>query len=441
MRRSIVLVALLLGSPAGAEDGLSLSANIRVRYETISGQARAGLNAADDLLALRTILGAEYRKNGLRIGAELHDSRVYVDSPGAPITTNEVNALEPVQAYIAYEMPHALGPGRRLALQAGRFTLNLGSRRLVAADDYRNTTNGYTGIRADIGLGANTTATAIYTLPHQRLPDDPRGLDANRVRLDREGFDLVLWGGLVSAKPASAGPVVELSYYHFGERDRSGRATRDRSLDSVGLRVYREPSPGKADLEAEFIHQSGTISASLAPASARLPVSAWFLHLETGHSLPGPWSPRVSLEFDYASGDGPGGKNGRFDTLFGMRRAELAPSGLYNAVGRTNMVSPAVRLEAAPSKRLDGFVAWRPLWLAARTDSFSTTGVRDPSGASGRFVGHQIEGRIRYWLAPGRMRLDVNALVLAKGRFLREAPNAPSSGNTRYLALDASVFF
>ena len=36
---------------------------------------------------------------------------------------------------------------RRSEHQAGRFTLNLGSRRLVAADDYRNATNGYTGLK------------------------------------------------------------------------------------------------------------------------------------------------------------------------------------------------------------------------------------------------------------------------------------------------------
>jgi hypothetical protein len=40
-------------------------------------------------------------------------------------------------------VPEAFGPGSKLGFQAGRFTLNLGSRRLVAADDYRNTTSGY----------------------------------------------------------------------------------------------------------------------------------------------------------------------------------------------------------------------------------------------------------------------------------------------------------
>jgi hypothetical protein len=74
----------------------------------------------------------------------------------------------------------------------------VGSRRLVAADDYRNTTNGYTGLRADLAWRAGWSATAIYTLPQQRRPDDRASLARNAVAPDREGFDLVLWGGMLA---------------------------------------------------------------------------------------------------------------------------------------------------------------------------------------------------------------------------------------------------
>jgi len=127
--------------------------------------------------------------------------------------------------------------------------------------------------------------------------------------------------------------------------------------------------------------------------------------------------------------------------LFGMRRAELAPAGLYNAVGRANLLSPAIRIETIPSRRLDAFAAYRPLWLASRFDSFSTTGVRDPSGASGRFAGHQVEARLRYWLVPKRLRLEWSGLFLGKGRFLRNAPNAPAGGNTLYNSFNATISF
>ncbi|MGQ2930687.1 MAG: alginate export family protein [Sphingopyxis sp.] len=441
MRYLSLPLLLALSSPAFAEDGLTVTGSVRLRYESIDGQARTGFNDSDDLLNLRSIVGAEYRRSGFRIGGELYDSRVYGDDPGTPVTTGEVNTFELVQAYVGYDIPDAFGKETRLGLQAGRFTLNLGSRRLIAADDYRNTTNGYTGLRADLGLGGGTSATLIYTLPQVPLPDDRASLDNNQVRFDRESFDLVLWGGLATKRLSDKGPALELSFYHLGERDAPQRPTRDRSLDTIGLRFYRDPAPGRWDYESETIHQVGTISSSLTPTAASLDVSAWFAHLEVGYGFRHRWSPRLALEFDYASGDGRGGKFGRFDTLFGMRRGELAPAGLYNAVGRANLVSPVLRLEATPSKRLDGFVAYRPLWLASRFDSFSTTAVRDASGNSGRFAGHQVEARLRYWLIPKRLRLEWNGLLLAKGRFLREAPNAPRGGDTIYNSFNATVSF
>ncbi|WP_235535510.1 alginate export family protein [Sphingopyxis sp. Root1497] len=441
MRYLSLPLLLALSSPAFAEDGLTVTGSVRLRYESIDGQARTGFNDSDDLLNLRSIVGAEYRRSGFRIGGELYDSRVYGDDPGTPVTTGEVNTFELVQAYVGYDIPDAFGKETRLGLQAGRFTLNLGSRRLIAADDYRNTTNGYTGLRADLGLGGATSATLIYTLPQIRLPDDRASIDASKVRFDRESFDLVLWGGLATKRFGDKRSAVELSFYHLGERDALRRPTRDRSLDTIGLRFYREPAPGRWDYESETIHQVGTISSSPTPTAASLDVSAWFAHLEVGYGFRHRWSPRLALEFDYASGDGRGSKFGRFDTLFGMRRGELAPAGLYNAVGRANLVSPVLRLEATPSKRLDGFVAYRPLWLASRFDSFSTTGVRDASGNSGRFAGHQVEARLRYWLIPKRLRLEWNGLLLAKGRFLREAPNAPRGGDTIYNSFNATVSF
>jgi hypothetical protein len=441
-----VLGTLLATAPAGsacaqAQDGLSVSGSVRLRYETIAGQARAGFNSDDTLFNVRSQILAEYRDDGIRVGAELYDSRAYGADPRTPISTNEVNALELVQAYVAGDIARPFGKGSKLSLTAGRMTLNLGSRRLVAADDYRNTTNGYTGMRADLSVPGGIRATLIYTLPQLRLPDGARDIRDNKVQVDRESFDLVLWGGLVS-RAGTIGPAMgELSYFHLGERDAAGRPTRDRSLDTFGARVLAEPGSGKIDYEVEAIYQTGEISVSLAPTAATLRVSATFIHADMGYTFAHPWKPRLSLEFDRASGDKSGGRYGRFDTLFGMRRADLAPAGLYNAVGRANIATPGLRLEASPGKRIDWFAAYRPMWLASDEDSFSTTAVRDATGRAGDFAGHQIEARMRYWLIPSRVRFEANGLLLAKGRFLRDAPNAPPERTTRYLSLNATASF
>lgn len=397
-RHSLPIVAglaLAAASPAHADegqDGLTVSGSMRLRYEFIDGQPRVGFNRSDDLVNLRTNVLAEYRHQNLRIGVELFDSRVWGEDAGTPVTTNEVNAFEPVQAYVAGTFDNAFGKGTKLALTAGRMTLNLGSRRLVAADDYRNTTNGYTGLRADFSAPRGWKATFIYTLPQVRLPDDSVGLRDAKVQLDRESF-LVLWGGQITMTKAIGAATGEATYFHLGERDSPGRPTRDRSLDTFGGRIIAEPRAGRFDYEFEGFVQTGQISTSLAPGAPRQSVAANFIHADVGYGFTGDWKPHLSLEFDRASGDKPGGRYGRFDTLFGMRRAELAPAGLYNAVGRANISTVGARLEATPSKRMDWFVVYRVMWLAQREDSFSTTGVRDVSGRSGDFAGHQLEAR------------------------------------------------
>jgi hypothetical protein len=443
-----VLGALAFASPALAQtvpattpaaDGLTVTGSVRLRYEFIDGQPRVGFNKSDDLVNLRTNVLAEYRHRNVRIGVELYDSRVWGDDAGTPVTTNEVNTLEPVQAYVAADFPGAFGKGTKLSLTAGRMTLNLGSRRLVAADDYRNTTNGYTGLRADLAAPHGWKATVIYTLPQVRLPDDNAGIRDAKVRLDRESFDLVLWGGQLSKAKAIGPATAELSYFHLGERDAPGRATRDRSLDTFGGRVIAEPRPSKFDFEIEAFYQTGHLSASQAANAARQSVQASFIHADVGYTFDSAWKPRISVEFDRASGDKPGGDYGRFDTLFGMRRADLAPAGLYNAVARANIETVGLRLEATPSKRVDWFVAYRPMWLSAKEDTFSTTGVRDALGRSGDFAGHQVEGRVRYWVVPERLRFEVDAVWLAKGRFLQDAPNAPPAGDSKYLSLNLTA--
>lgn len=444
-RRSVAF-AIVAMSPGvaiaqQAKDGLSISGAMRLRYEVIDGQARVGFNQSDHLVNLRTNILAEYRADRWRTAVEIYDSRVWAEDDGTPVTTNEVDTLEPVQAYIAGDFDNVVGKGAKLTLTAGRMLLNLGSRRLVAADDYRNTTNSYTGLRADVSARGRWKATLIYMLPQVRLPDDNASLRSGKVRLDRESFDLVLWGGQVSKAKAIGLATAEVTYFHLGERDAPGRPTRDRSLDTFGGRLIAEPRAGKFDVEVEALYQTGHVSTSLAANAPTQQVAASFFHADLGYSFAYPWKPRLSVEFDRANGDKPGGKFGRFDTLFGMRRAELAPAGLYNAVGRTNLVTPGIRVEATPSKRLDWFAVYRVMWADAAEDSFSTTNVRDASGRSGGFAGHQVEARVRYLLIPERLRFEFDGLLLAKGRMLGDAPNAPPGRWTHYGSFNLTANF
>jgi hypothetical protein len=410
-----------------------------VRYERIDGQPRAGFNASDDLLTFRTRLLAEYDAGMFRLGGEAFDSRAYLGETGTPISTNEVNALEFVQAYIAADFKEPWGEGSTASVQAGRFKLDLGSRRLIADDDFRNTTNGFTGLRFD-GSAGGVRTTLIYVLPQIRFPSDTRALADNAVAIDRENNSYQLFGGLATIPFGFKRAALQPTYFRLDENDQPDLATRNRQLDTFGLRYFREPAAGTIDFDFEAIGQTGSIRTGTAATATSRDVTASFIHAEIGYRWDTPWKLRLDLEYDHASGDAPGGKYGRFDPLFGMRRGELGPAGLYNAIGRTNLSAPGLRLEVEPGP-WDAFIAWKPLSLASASDTFSTTGVGDPAGAAGRAAGQQVDARVRYWLIPKKLRLETNFTYLAKGPFFARAPNAAASGDTRYLTFDLTTSF
>ncbi len=437
-------LALALAAPgtsrAAESAGLKVSGSIRVRQEMLDGQYRPGFDNRDDALTMRSNLFAEWDTGIWRLGLDVSDSRAYDTDAGSALNSNDVDAFEPVQAYVAGDFDQPFGAGSSATVQAGRFTMNLGSRRLVASDDFRNTPNGYTGLRTDLRFSGKRLLTLFYTLPQQHRPDDFASLRRNHVALDHEGFDQQLWGALAS-RGCAGGLLCEVGYIGFDERDHDGRASRDRQLHNLTARLFRDAAAGKWDYEVEPIYQFGHISASTAASAPRLDVSAQFLHADLGYTFSSGWKPHVNLEYDYASGDGPGAKYSRFDTLLGMRRAELAPSGIYGLVGRANMSSLGLRLEGAPSSRLDVLMTWHLMWAADRRDSFSTSGIRDPAGLSGSFAGQQIDARVRYWVLPKQLRAELTAVTLFRGRLLREAPNASPHGDTHYLAAAMTLSF
>ena len=66
-----------------------------------------------------------------------------------------------------------------------------------------------------------------------------------------------------------------------------------------------------------------------------------------------------------------------------------------------------MRIEAKPIRHLSRFAGYRAVWLATSKDPFTTARLQDPTGRSGRFVGHQIEAEIQYSLVPGNLALQI----------------------------------
>ena len=409
-------------APDKDESGLLVTASVRMRYETIDGRPASGFATSEDAFLIRTGVAVEYGPGPLTVGAELVDSRGYGVGRNTQLDNTDINALELPQAYFKLQVRDRAGPFGKVALQGGRFLLNQGSGRLVATDEYRNTVTGFTGLRLDLQPDAKTDVTLFYVLPQERLPSGEADIRHNVVRFDRESFGQVFFGADVRRTGMMGAGQLELAYYRLAEHDSPGRATADRRLHTIDARFSREAKDGVYDFDIEGAYQLGRASDTTMERAVSNDVAAGFFHAAAGYSFGGALKPRIGVVYDYASGNGRNGTYHRFDTLFGSRRDDFGPSGSYAALARENISAPGIRFEAKPGTRFEALADYRGVWLASRYDRFYN--VIDRSGNSGRFSGHQVEGRLRYWLVPEHLRLESNFALLFKGHFLKNAPEA-----------------
>lgn len=431
-----------LGDAIGAPDWLSVSGSIRPRYETLANTFYAGRQGDDEFLSVQTLLRAEAHPGDFAFGVELLDNRRLAGNGGGNAPA-EIDALEPVQAYLAWRPRDFLINGANLDLTLGRFTMDLGSRRLIARAQYRSILQSFDGAHITWTTADKLKVTAFYASPTTRVPSDaPSALD-NEASLNEE-LDRVHFGGIHFEVPLPMSTLGEVYLLDLDESDASDAPTRNRDLSTLGVRWRRLTSKGDFDFDLEYASQAGTVRATSNPADVTdLDHDAAMLHAEAGFTFDAPWSPRLALQLDRATGDkSPSDLSSeRFDPLFGDRSFEFGPTMLYGAIYRANLFSPGLRLEVKPDKESDAYVMLRGIRLDEARDSFANSSVRDASGASGRDVGAQIEGRYRRWLVRDSLRLSVGAAALLDGDFLKNAPNATGQGDTLYGFTDLTWTF
>ncbi len=418
-------------------ENLFLEVSHRTRYEFLNDEFRAGRNGDTDIVAFRTLVhGGVYLPHGFKIGAELQDSRAEQNAD-TRLTTGIVNAAELLRAYLALERDEILGG--TLNAQAGRITMDLGSRRLVARNLYRNTINGFTGVDLSwLGAadGGNPELRGFWTLPVQRKPGArKRALDNDAV-FDNESLDQQFWG-LFGARDLGAFGRGEVYFLGLHESD-----LRHRKLYTPGFRFFKNAAPAAFDYTFESAVQFGE-SRTSASATRNLSHLAHFHHLTVGYTFDVLASPRIALQYDYASGDeNPNdGSNERFDTLFGARRFEWGPTGIYGPFARANLHTPGIRIQAKPHERVTTFIAYRGYWLASDQDAWTTAGVRDATGRANDFIGSQIELRVRFKLIPDNIMIEAGYAHLFAGDFIDEAPNSNGQGDSDYLYTQIKLDF
>jgi hypothetical protein len=416
----------------------------RARYEHLANDFRSTSTGNASGLFLRTLLHAELRLSPVVVGAELQDARAYVLDE-TPVNTSTTNPLELLRAYVGLRLKDALMDGDTLSATLGRMTLDLqripmppspterATRRLLARNDFRNTINGFNGLDVHWLSPNEHFVRFLAAFPVGRLPSEPEELLANDIVFDRENTHTILWSAFYSSPPVLSGAHVEGYIVGLHESDATDTETANRRLLTPGARFFRAPKAGQVDFMLEAMLQVGTSRASNKPEDTTdLDHLAFSGAASLGYQIAHAWKPRVVAQYDFASGDADptDDANQRFDTLFGARRFDFGPTGLYGALARTNLHSPGVRFEAAPHRMVDGFVAYRWNWLASAKDAWTSATLRDTTGESGSFIGSQIEGRLRFSPFPRNLSFETGAAYFLRGDFARDAEGGRSAPAT-----------
>ena len=410
-----VIAAAGLAGPSLADDAPAASpftfeGSTRVRYETLSAAYRAGREGSDQQLSVRTRAKLEYDAGAVTFGGELFDSRAWLTDDGSFLTTTAINTLDILQAFVRADFDGG-------EVQAGRFVMNVGSRRLVGENSFRNSPANFEGVRGAFALGQGVTLNAFYTAPVTRKPGDRASLLDNDQAFDEADWDTRFW----AAHLTRAGMVqgLDAEVYLFGLNVDAGE-------DRYTLGARLSGARGPVDLDLEAMVQTGQTGAGG-------DIAASTVHVEAGYAFEAAWAPRLSVQMVYATGDDDPADldDNRFDRLSGLRRGDLGQTGIFGPLDRENIVALGARLEIERGP-VQAHLLVQNVMLASDRDRLRRAGLRDASGASGGHVGQVLDARLRWWLVPDRYRLEAGAAVLLKGDFARTAPGAPDSGDPVY---------
>lgn len=398
----------------------------RTRFEVYDHPWRVSQPAGQTDPQIQQRTRVRFGVNGGPLGVlfEGQDSRVHLDGNDSFVDTGIVNETDILQLFVSASVKSLFDTGLRTDLHFGRLTMDFGRRRFIARNAFRNTTNAFDGVHWQLARDKAWRVRAFLVEPVLR--DD--------VQLDKQSANSLFWGAYYENRQI---PWLRLNAYYFGLNDQI--PANARTFSTFGARLYVDPNKGRLDYEVEGALQTGK--------RGTRDHFAWFGHADLGYSFDLPWSPRVVVHYDYASGtrDPNGSQSESFDTLFGARRFELMPTGNFGPFFRRNISSPGWRVIATPARGWRVQVKHRVWYLAQARDEFAGSGLQDATGGSGNFLGHDVEVRVQ-WRLGENLAFDVGYDHWFKGSYFDRLPASaglPPGGDkdTDYFYASAQLRF
>lgn len=397
-------------------DWLDFGADFRFRFELRDNDFRRDREALDLPILLRTraYLGLRELVDPLRFAVEIEDARIA--NTLFEETDRDVNTVEPIQLYGELYFRDLLGRGTPVVVRGGRVAFELLDRRLVARNEWRNTTNTFQGVQLSLGERRSEVQAELFAL---------QPLDRAMHELDAPHPGQWFFGAVGALRSWSE--LFTLEPYAMRLRQERTADDAPRDVQHLGLRSFGVVGDTGLDFDAHLAGQLGVVDGRDHAAAGMV--------LEGGYTLPHRTKTRLSAQYGYGSGDASPGdrRSGRFDRFYGFAR----PWSNDDYMQWENLHSAKLRVEMWPAKWLQADAGLNAYWLASATDRWNAAGLRDEAGESGSFIGHELDARVI--LRPAsRVALNLGYAYFRAGEFTRNAGRAGSS-NFGYAELSLSA--
>jgi hypothetical protein len=379
---------------------LSLGANLRERFESNDATGfGVGTSRKDDYDISRLETSADLRIAGqLQFFAQLQSDYAIDKEVHTPV---DQDRLDLEQAFVALTEPLDNG---LLKARIGRQQIGFDLQRFVSVRDGPNVRQSYDAAWVDYEKGKWRYIT-FYSHPVQDR--DLRAFDDySNARLSYGGFRVE------HKVMQSASIAVYVS--RFSQEDaRFPSVTGNERRDVVD--VHFAGTHGSMDWDLEAMNQSGRIGIQ--------DVAAWAFGSLGGYTFSSiPWTPRVGLQVDSASGD----KNPHDNQLNTFN--PLFPNGYYVTLagytGFVNFIHLKPSLTLHPLPRLKLMAAIGAQWRETTADAVYTQPdipVAGTAGRAGRYTGTYGQFRAdctlteHVWLALEVVHFDVSEVIREVG--------------------------
>ena len=326
-----------------------------------------------------------YLLSRFRLNADLHVTpyfRIFAEGRSALATDRDLQGRNSTGFYDQADLLNGFadimipfGKETSVTLRGGRQELILGSQRLVGPGDFTQIARTFDGGAAMVRI-ADWTVTPFWT----------QAVIVDKYKFNKSNSDRQLFG-VFSNGPAHILPM-NLDLYWLGVNNlgvafngTSGREERQ----TIGARASGKIGQTNLDFEVEAAGQFGHVGQGR--------VGAGMFTSVLGYTLPvKDLTPRVYLEFDYASGDKkPGGGVGTFNQLYPNGHSYL---GYIDYIGRQNIISPSAGVAVIPVHDLTLSLQQYLFWRASDRDGLynkSSVLLRPGTGTRALYVGAETD--------------------------------------------------